>query len=437
MSRGISTQALPGRNRRRALVAALLVAATALFFVHWLPTVRQYYDYLQPVQTGAAIPQYDFFQYYAAGHNWRAGFDPYATLVGVPGAIAIPRSDRISGYIYPPAILPLLGQLARLSYDRARAVWLALCLAALLCPLVLGAVLAPGRRWVTIAAGLLLVAASDPVLFHIRQGQIDMIVAGLSVTAYLLYGRRRSWPTALLFAVAIAIKVTPLVLMLALVAYRRDWRLLAKTMLVGGLLVAATLVFVHAQYYVEYVSRVLPAASEGNPFFHNQSLLRTWSHLGEWAKYASLTGYAIVIAIAAAAGFSGTGGPAEVHVPAPRDSGAALRTRDIQVLGLAVIGLLLFSPLAWRMAFVWAVVPMALVLAAVPWRGRAWQYALVATGTALMCLPLWDLPVLDSLETIGAGLAGIGLLTAILGTTVDPPPLSRWRPARSRRAAGL
>jgi hypothetical protein len=279
------------------------------------------------------------------------------------------------------------------------------------------------------------------VLFHIRQGQIDMIVAGLAVTAYLLYGRRRSWPCALLFALAVAIKLTPLVLLLALVAYRRDWRLLLKTLVAGALLLgAATLLGVHPHLYVEYVTRVLPAASEGNPFFHNQSLLRSWSHLGEWAKYPSMAGYALVVAAAAAAGLGRMTAGYEDAAPRLGDQDAALRPRDVQVLGLAVIGLLLFAPLAWRMAYVWVVVPMALVLAAVPWSGRRWQLALVASGAALMCLPLWDRPILDSLETIGAALAGVGLLAALLqGGRTDATAAAaptRWRPARSRRASG-
>ncbi len=149
-----------------------------------------------------------------------------------------------------------------------------------MCPLLVGAALAPGRRWVTLGAGLLLLFVSNPVLFHIRQGQVDMIVAGLAVTGYLLYGRLRSWPTAVLLAAAVSIKLTPLVLVLALVAYRRDWRLLVKVALVAAGLWLASLTVVHPRLYVEYLTTVLPAASEGNPFFHNQSLLRSWSHLG-------------------------------------------------------------------------------------------------------------------------------------------------------------
>jgi hypothetical protein len=57
---------------------------------------------------------------------------------------------------------------------------------------------------------------------------------------------------------------------------------------------------------------------------------------------------------------------------------------------------------------------MALVLAAAPWSGTRRQYALVACGTLLMSLPIWDRPVLDSLETIGALLAGAGVLAALL-----------------------
>ena len=84
------------------------------------------------------------------------------------------------------------------------------------------------------------------------------------------------------------------------------------------------------------------------------------------------------------------------------------------------MGVLLFSPLSWRMAFVWAVVPTALVLAAAPWSGARWQYALTAAGALLMCLPVWDAPVLDSLETIGAVLTAAGVLAALLSGQAEP-----------------
>ena len=127
-----------------------------------------------------------------------------------------------------------------------------------------------------------------------------------------------------------------------------------------------------------------------------------------WAKYASLAGYALTVAAAAVAGRGRR--PAIANEPARLEPAGAM----LQVLALAVAGVLLFSPLSWRMAFVWALVPMTLVLASAPWRGTRWQYALVACGAALMCLPVWDGPVVDSLETIGALLAGAGVLAALL-----------------------
>jgi hypothetical protein len=202
------------------------------------------------------------------------------------------------------------------------------------------------------------------------------------------------------------------VVVLALVAYHRDWRLLAKTVVAGLALIALSLAVVSPALYGEYVSAVLPQASGGNPFFHNQSLLRGWSHLDVWAKYASLGGYALVVAAAAVAG----------HIRPPNRDEAGLRSltgSSLQLLVLSVMGVLLFSPLSWRMAFVWAVVPMTLVLAAAPWRGARWQYALAAAGTVLMCLPVWDAPVLDSLETIGAVLAAAGVLAALLSNKAD------------------
>jgi hypothetical protein len=411
----MTTSSLAGRMERstgrRVLIATLFAAAAALFFIYWLPMAREYYGHLQMVQSGPSQPQYDFWQYYVAGHNWRFGADPYDPMPQSSGTIPFPRSDTVSGYIYPPAALPGLGALSRLTYDQARGVWLGACLGILLFPLALGVTLARGKRWETAALGVLLFAASDPVLFHIRQGQIDMIVAGLSVTAFLLYGRWRSWPTAILFSLAVSLKLTPAVVVLALVAYSRDWRLLVKTLLVGLALILVSLLAVSPGLYWEYVTKVLPAASGGNPFFHNQSLLRGWSHLDVWAKYASLSGYALVVAAAAVAGR----GRQPDHSEAWSRS---LTSRSLQLLVLAVMGVLLFSPLSWRMAYVWAVVPMALVLAAAPWRGARWQYVLVVVGALLMCLPVWDAPVLDSLETIGALLAGAGVLAALLSDQV-------------------
>jgi Glycosyltransferase family 87 len=409
-------------SRTSALAVVLVAAAIVLLAVYWVPTVRRYYDYPQPVQTGELVPQYDFFQYYAGGHNWRVGLDPYLNYHGVKGAILFPRSLSISGYIYPPTFLPLYGLLSRASYDVARALWLALSLAVLGASLVAGVMLARGRRLVTLSLGLFFFAASNPLLFHIRQGQIDMIVAGLAVTGFLLYGRARSLPSAVLLAAAILLKVTPLVLVLAMAAYYRDWRLLAKTALAGIALVAVSLVVVHPHLYVVYVQHVLPQVSEGNPFFHNQSLLRAWSYLGSFVKFASLTAYALIVAAAAVVGGenlreptpSGTRAARRPWAHDPCASGAGLlHSRDLQLLLLVVTAVLLFTPLSWRMAYVWVLVPMTMALAAAPWRGRPWQLGLVAAGAVLMCLPVWDHAVLDSLNIIGAGLAAAGTLAAL------------------------
>jgi hypothetical protein len=239
---------------------------------------------------------------------------------------------------------------------------------------------------------------------------VDLIVAGLAVTAFLLYGRLRSWPSAALFAAAVAIKLTPAVIVLALVAYRRDWPLLLKTLAVGVIIFAASLLAVQWELYVEYASKVLPLVSRGNEWlYHNQSLLRGWGgQLAQWTKYASLAGYAFIVVV------SGMAGRVWSRLSNTTSTGRSLASGDPYVLALAVVGVLLFSPLSWRMAFVWVVVPMTVVLAGAPWRGSRLQYVLVGAGAALMCLPVWDFVFLDALETIGALLAGAGLLGVVL-----------------------
>ena len=53
-------------------------------------------------------------------------------------------------------------------------------------------------------------------------------------------------------------KLAPLVVVLVLVAYRRDWPLLLKTLAAGIALLAVSLLFVHPHLYVEYVARSSP-----------------------------------------------------------------------------------------------------------------------------------------------------------------------------------
>ena len=91
------------------------------------------------------------------------------------------------------------------------------------------------------------------------------------------------------------------------------------------------------------------------------------------------------------------------------------------VLLLAVLLMLLFSPLAWQMAYVWVIVPVALVLVAPPPRGKEWVLILMGTAAALLSMRMWPYRVLDMTNMVGAALAALCLIRYYLPLEAAPP----------------
>jgi hypothetical protein len=77
---------------------------------------------------------------------------------------------------------------------------------------------------------------------------------------------------------------------------------------------------------------------------------------------------------------------------------------------LAISAMLVFSPLTWVMAYVWVIVPAALLLVGTRWRGRALAPVTVAAGVALSQLLPQDDPVLRVLNLAGAAVILVGIL---------------------------
>lgn len=398
---------------RRTVCVLLLVVAAAVAANFWVQIVRSTYDDLN---SGIGVPQHDFFQYYAGGHNWDLGLDPYLNHPADARAIQHPRHDdpTISGFIYPPTVLPLMGLLARADYDAARAGWLALDVACFALLIAVAVLVRRGRRLETLTACVLLTLVSFPFFYHVHEGQIDMIVAALSIAGFLLYPRWKGWPSAALFAVAVAVKVSPVLLVLVLVLYFRDWRFLLKTLVCGLAVFAVSLAWVDLSLYREYVTDILPAIAGSDPSPYNQTPLRFWSRYPTLVKAGSAVGYAALLLLSWLAGRNTCRlTPAERRVDPATERNA--------VLLLAVVLMLLFSPLAWQMAYVWVLVPLALVLTASAPGGR--QGVLVALGiaAALLSLRMWEVRVLDMTNIVGGAAAALLLIRYYLPLETRAP----------------
>ncbi len=369
-------------QRLAAVAGAVLLLAVVWNF--WLPFAQDYYN---QVTKPPLPPNVDFFAYFTAGQRFNDGANPYYYGDAQPG------SALISEYLYPPTFLPFFGALARLPYDAARGLWLGLyALVYLAAFAALAAVRPPEERATFIGLGVLLSATSFPLLLHIRNGQADMLVIGLVLLSYSLYGRGRKTVSALLLALAGVLKVSPFVLLLFFALYLRDWRYVLYTLLAGAGLALLSLAVVPFHYYPEYVTYILPVVSGGTGYYLNQSILKYLAGSPLAAQIVSGVGLA---AFGIYAGWAGQ----------RRRCNAGFGATAMFTLNLLAI--LVFQGKAWSMAYVWMILPAALVLAHLLHRpARTWQLLLAGGASFLMVSKIYGYPPLDSLNLFGALLMG-------------------------------
>ena len=195
-------------------------------------------------------------------------------------------------------------------------------------------------------------------------------------------------------------------------------------MLACGLVIfLGSLAFVDLALYREYVVRILPtiAGSDSSPF--NQTPLRFWWKYPTAVKIGSFLGYAALLFLVWVAGRNSS---------RVTDSERRVdrRTERNSILLLAVVLMLLFSPLAWQMAYVWVIVPLALVLTAAPPRGKEWAVLVLTVGAALLSMRMWPHRVLDMTNIIGAAVTALCLMRYYL-----PLELEKRRPGREDEPA--
>src|SRR5690349_19936483 len=122
------------------------------------------------------------------------------------------------------------------------------------------------RDWQLAALLVLAALAFEPVTGNIAEGQVNLVLLGLSGVWFAAWMAGGRWWGGAALGAAIAIKLIqgPVVL---LVLWARRWSMLVAAAATGlGLwLVGAP------QYLIEYLTKVLPAVSAGTGFFENHS----------------------------------------------------------------------------------------------------------------------------------------------------------------------
>jgi len=252
----------PLENRRfRSLL--LIVAAIPIAALYGWRTLV--------LQLAAGVVPGDFSEnYMAAATKIAAGRDPYDICViqgcaQTPG-IFTPLPLAGAQYVTPPPVAWMLQPLVGLD-SHAQLLVVIVVLQVSLAVFIWTALRALGVRDWQLALLLVLVAiAFEPVAGNFDEGQVNLVLVGLSGVWLLAWVLGDRWWGGAALGMAVAIKLLQAPIGLLLLWGRRWWMTLAAAGAGLGLLLLAV-----PQYLPEYVTKVAPVLAGGTGLFENHS----------------------------------------------------------------------------------------------------------------------------------------------------------------------
>jgi hypothetical protein len=245
-----------------------------------------------------SMPDLDFYDYYFSAQviHENSHANLYAgALDGNPEFHNTPPSDsalsnhaRVAGfdnvefYLYPPLLADLFAPFSQLPAHLAANLWRAFNLALTLASvLVLARMLRVSIPSFEFVAFLLTAYCFWPIHETISLGQLGIVMLALWTVGIVAYSDGRMTISAAAFALATALKVTP-ILIVPLFLLWKDRRWLASYLAISFGLVSA-MVAINGWQTVSIYPAIMSSMSGGLPAFQNKSLgsLVTWTYYGK------------------------------------------------------------------------------------------------------------------------------------------------------------
>ena len=234
---------------------------------------------------------------------------------------------------------------------------------------------------------------------HIHNGQSDVLVISMVLIGYVAYIKGFKTGSAFLFALAAMTKVSPALFLIYFVIFLKDYRFLITFCLwaVGILLVS--LLVVPFSLYTDYIFHVLPEVGKGTSNWLNQSIVKYIpASQGSLAQVISLAGFVLFGLFALWL--------SKHHPSSKRVPGKTLGEEpgiSESVFTLNILAILIFSGKVWSMAYVWMILPAALIVARlVESRPKTWYLVLNCVAVCLLVSKVYGYPILDSLNLWGS-----------------------------------
>jgi len=380
-------------NRHWSIILALSLAVV-ISWNYWLPIAEDFYNLVTPADENRqyALRNVDFFAYYNAGVRFENGANPYF--------YGDPASRNFSDYIYPPTLLPVYGLISNLEYDQARLLWLGLYFTGYaLCFSILLLATRKELRSILFSCGLVLTSTSFPLLMHIHNGQSDVLVISMVLIGYVAYIKGFKTGSAFLFALATMTKVSPVLFLIYFVIFLKDYRFLITFCLWVAGMVLISLLTVPFNLYMDYILRVLPEIGKGTSNWLNQSIVKFVPvSQGSLAQVISVGGF---VSFGLFASWLVKRYPSSRRIPGKTLGEKHTISESVFILNILVI--LIFSGKAWSMAYVWMILPAALLVTRlVRSRPKTWYFVLVCASVFLLESKVYGYPILDSLNLWGS-----------------------------------
>jgi hypothetical protein len=180
--------------------------------------------------------------------------------------------DRVNLYVYPPTLADLVVPLTFFSISKATIIWNLLNLGALLC---ISFMLTQMLGMQILSAGNLAIVAFvlifRPILNCFYWEQVTILLLFLLMTGLSFYSRGNKNAAGFMFALASAIKITPLIVILPFVIWQ-DWKSL-RAITLWGTAILGMLWFTNGGETLSlYFRHVLPAMSNGIVILANKNL---------------------------------------------------------------------------------------------------------------------------------------------------------------------
>ncbi|MCL4466845.1 MAG: DUF2029 domain-containing protein [Chloroflexi bacterium] len=346
----------------------------------WLAALTAWAYTFAKVAAGLGAPS-DFSAYYLAGKAHTLGLDYYQRQT----IETLGRQAGLSGdfgpFLYPPLVAGAMSPLSALDYPSARWLWAAVCLACF----VVGLLFLLRATALQLPAGyrgplFALLSLFPPVADDALKGQVSAILLLLLAGVWLAERRDRAGVAGILVASAASIKLAPTLFLLTFI-WRRQWRALAATLLVGTALAISSLAVAGIDRNLFYLREQLPYAGLQIGSLNNVSLP------GLISRLASMPGPSGQPATATA-----WGAPATVVVWAILGAilayGLWRHRHDVDAgFGLMAAAMLLASPSSQGYTLVLALLPLAALATRAQTSGSRLLWDMLLVSVLLLIVP--------------------------------------------------